>query len=38
MANCLRCKTFEIIADYSTESYYCQNCGATYLIVDDSGV
>lgn len=37
---CLRCKTEDIktTTDVIGEpSYYCENCGATYTLVDDSG-
>jgi len=42
---CIRCKTqdilpidvFTIDKEVHEESYYCENCGATYKLIDDSG-
>jgi len=34
---CIRCKMCEIIEMIEHESYYCNNCGARYELLDDSG-
>ena len=35
---CRRCKTEGIIEDVDNEeAYYCENCGAKYKLIDDSG-
>ena len=42
-SKCLRCDAFikpkdwTEMEDWTDAEYYCENCGATYKIVDDSG-
>lgn len=34
---CLRCKTEDIKVFDEEVGYVCENCGATYRLIDDSG-
>ena len=43
--NCMRCEDGVLTApdikkleDWTQSYYYCENCGAKYEIVDDSGI